>query len=95
MANADPDIPASDGSHNHTLSQCVPPVIDNESDFNRLPYWIQDDVAFSYGADRIQWPDWLRERYAHRPEQALTNSSKHFEDWPAYKARIEAMQIVC
>jgi len=93
MANADPEIAASDGSKLHTLQQCVAPAVESEAEFDKLPYWMQNDVALSYVSDRSQWPDWLSERYKYRPNETLTGSLKHFEDWPAYKARIEAIAV--
>jgi hypothetical protein len=94
MANADPEIAASDGSKDHALAQSVGPVIDTEADFDKLPYWMQNDVAVSYGTDRQYWPEWLRERYKYRPDETLTGSLKHFEDWPAFKARCENIPTI-
>jgi hypothetical protein len=87
---ADPEIPASDGSKLHTLTQCIGPVIQYEAEFDALPWFQKDTVASAFGTDRSQWPDWLQEQYAHKPNEAFYDYSKHFEDWPQFKARMEA-----
>ena len=93
ISYADPEIPASDGSKLHTLSQCVGPVIENEAEFDALPWFQKDTVASSFGTDRNQWPDWLQAKYAHKPDAAFYDASKHMEDWPQFKARIEALNV--
>jgi hypothetical protein len=92
-AYSDPEIPASDGSRLHALAQMVGPVVETEAEFDALPWFQQDSVASSFGTDRNVWPDWLRERYKHKPDEAFYNYSKHWEDWPQFKARMELLNV--
>jgi hypothetical protein len=74
-----------------SISQCVGPVIESEADFDCLPWHLKDSTASSFGTDRATWPDWLQEKYKNRPVQGFYDSSKYFEDWPQFKARMESV----